>query len=87
MELLESFFGVIGDLTWGWALVPFLVVLGVFFTIISGFVQFKYFIRMFRVLSSRNQSGDPIPSPLAKLFYFPSAGGSAAVISQASLSP
>jgi len=35
------------------------VVLGVFFTIISGFVQFKYFIRMFRVLSSRNQSGDP----------------------------
>lgn len=59
MELLESFFGVIGDLTWGWALVPFLVVLGVFFTIISGFVQFKYFIRMFRVLSSRNQSGDP----------------------------
>ena len=59
MELLESFFGVIGDLTWGWALVPFLVVLGVFFTIISDFVQFKYFIRMFRVLSSRNQSGDP----------------------------
>ena len=40
-------------------LVPFLVVLGVFFTIISGFVQFKYFIRMFRVLSSSNQSGDP----------------------------
>ena len=35
------------------------MVLGVFFTIISGFVQFKYFIRMFRVLSSRNQSGDP----------------------------
>lgn len=59
MELLESFFGVIGDLTWGWALVPFLVVLGVFFTIVSGFVQFKYFIRMFRVLSSSNQSGDP----------------------------
>lgn len=59
MELLESIFGVIGDLTWGWALVPFLVVLGIFFTIVSGFVQFRYFIRMFRVLSSRNQSGDP----------------------------
>jgi len=59
MEMLESFFGVIGDLTWGWALIPFLVVLGVFFTIASGFVQFKYFTRMFRVLSGQNQSGDP----------------------------
>jgi len=39
--------------------VPFLVVLGIFFTIVSGFVQFKSFIRMFRMLSSSNQSGDP----------------------------
>lgn len=54
MELLESFFGVIGYLTWGWALVPFLVVLGVFFTIVSSLGQFKYFIRMFRVLSNSN---------------------------------
>lgn len=59
MELLESLFGTIGDLTWGWALIPFLVVLGAFFTIASGFVQFKYFTRMFRVLSGKNQSGDP----------------------------
>jgi AGCS family alanine or glycine:cation symporter len=59
MEFLESLFGVIGDLTWGWALVPFLVVLGLFFTFASGFVQFKYFFRMFRVLSGSNQSGDP----------------------------
>jgi AGCS family alanine or glycine:cation symporter len=43
----------------GWALVPFLVVIGVFFTIASGFVQFTYFKRMFRVLSGKNQSGDP----------------------------
>ncbi len=59
MEFLESLFGVIGDLTWGWALVPFLVVLGLFFTVASGFVQFRYFLRMFRVLSGKNQSGDP----------------------------
>jgi alanine or glycine:cation symporter, AGCS family len=59
MEFLESIFGVIGDLTWGWALIPFLVVLGIFFTVASGFVQFKYFTRMFRVLSGRNQTGDP----------------------------
>jgi AGCS family alanine or glycine:cation symporter len=59
MEMIESLFGVIGDLTWGWALVPFLVVMGLFFTVASGFVQFKYFFRMFRVLSGKNQSGDP----------------------------
>ena len=59
MEMIESFFGVIGDLTWGWALIPFLVVMGLFFTIASGFVQFTYFKRMFRVLSGKNQSSDP----------------------------
>ncbi len=59
MEMLEKFFGVINDLTWGWALVPFLVVLGLFFTGATGFVQFRYFVRMFRVLSGKNQSGDP----------------------------
>ncbi len=59
MEMLESFFGIIGDLTWGWALIPFLVVLGIFFTVASGFVQFKYFTRMFRVLKGGNQSADP----------------------------
>lgn len=59
MELLESIFALIGDLTWGWALIPFLVVMGLFFTLVSGFVQFRYFFRMFRVLSSKNQSGDP----------------------------
>ncbi len=59
MEFFETLFGVIGDLTWGWALIPFLVVLGLFFTVASGFVQFKYFTRMFRVLSGKNQTGDP----------------------------
>ncbi len=50
MAFLESIFGFIGDATWGWALIPFLVVLGVFFTLTSGFVQFRFFGRMFRVL-------------------------------------
>ena len=59
MELLTGFFGLIEDLTWGWALIPILVVFGVFITIMSGFVQIEYFGRMFRVLSSKNQSGDP----------------------------
>ncbi|MHA3979605.1 alanine/glycine:cation symporter family protein [Halovulum sp. GXIMD14794] len=59
MAFLESFFGLIGDLTWGWALVPLLVVFGVFITALTGFAQFRFFKRMFRVLSSKNQSGDP----------------------------
>ena len=50
MSFLESIFGAIGDGTWGWSLIPFLVVLGVFFTLASGFVQFRFFGRMFRVL-------------------------------------
>jgi AGCS family alanine or glycine:cation symporter len=59
MAFLESLFGVINDLTWGWSLVPILVILGIFITALTGFVQFRYFGRMFRVLSSKNQSGDP----------------------------
>ncbi|WP_413283146.1 alanine/glycine:cation symporter family protein [Vibrio sp. MA40-2] len=56
MEMLESFFGVIGDLTWGWSLVPFLVIFGLFFTIVTDFVQFRFFGRMFKVLSAKNQT-------------------------------
>jgi AGCS family alanine or glycine:cation symporter len=59
MQFIENFFSVVGDLTWGWALIPILVVLGVFITLLTGFVQLRYFKRMFRVLSSKNQSGDP----------------------------
>ena len=59
MHYIEAFFALIHELTWEWALIPFLVVIGVFFTVTTGFVQFRFFLRMFRVLSSRNQSGDP----------------------------
>jgi AGCS family alanine or glycine:cation symporter len=47
---IEQIFDAIGEGTWGFALIPFLVVLGAFFTLASGFVQFRYFGRMFRVL-------------------------------------
>lgn len=59
MEYVESFFGVIGDLTWGWSLIPILVVLGVFITVLTGFVQLEFFGRMFRVLVSGSESADP----------------------------
>jgi AGCS family alanine or glycine:cation symporter len=50
MSYLEAIFNAISDGTWGWSLIPFLVVLGGFFTLASGFVQFQFFGRMFRVL-------------------------------------
>ncbi len=59
MGWLEQIFGVINDLTWGWSLIPFLVVLGIFFTLISGLVQFQFFGRMFRVLFPRPEDAGP----------------------------
>ncbi|MEM7464776.1 MAG: alanine/glycine:cation symporter family protein [Pseudomonadota bacterium] len=74
MEFLETIFGLIGDLTWGWALIPFLVIFGLFLTIATNFVQFRYFKRMFRVLSGDNQSADP-NTISAREALFVSVGG------------
>jgi len=59
MEFLQTLFGAIGDFTWGWALVPILVVFGVFITVLTGFVQLTYSKRMFRALSGKYQTADP----------------------------
>jgi len=59
MAFLESLFNSINDLTWGWSLIPILVVLGVFITALTGFVQFQFFARMFRVLVGNNEAADP----------------------------
>ena len=55
MSYFEALFNFIGDGTWGWSLIPFLVVLGLFFTLSSGFVQFRFFKRMFRVLTGKGE--------------------------------
>lgn len=55
MEFLENIFNTIGDLTWGWSLIPFLVILGLFFTISSGMIQFRFFGRMFRIFRPSTQ--------------------------------
>ncbi len=55
MAFIEWVFGAIGDGTWGWSLIPFLVVLGCFFTIATGFIQFRFFTRMFDVLRPSRQ--------------------------------
>ncbi|HUG21513.1 alanine/glycine:cation symporter family protein [Piscinibacter sp.] len=59
MELITKIFTVLDNLTWGWSLIPILVIFGVFMTIVTGFVQVRYFGRMFRVLVGRDPNADP----------------------------
>jgi len=59
MGFLEGLFGIIGDLTWGWALIPLLVVFGLFITVLTDFVQFRFFKRMFRSLTGAEGADDP----------------------------
>jgi AGCS family alanine or glycine:cation symporter len=49
MMAVTTFFSYLGDLTWGWALVPLLVVIGIYFTLMTRFVQLRYFGRMFKL--------------------------------------
>lgn len=57
MELIQAFFGKLGDLTWGWSLVPMLMIFGLLFTIVGNFAQIRYFKRMFSVFRS-DEVGD-----------------------------
>ena len=57
MTLLEDLFVLIGHATWDFALIPFLVVIGGFFTLASGFVQLRFFRRMFGVLFDKGGPG------------------------------
>ncbi|MEL6677249.1 MAG: alanine/glycine:cation symporter family protein [Pseudomonadota bacterium] len=74
MSFLDPLFNLINDLTWGWSLVPILVIFGVFFTGASGFVQFQFFKRMFRVLTGDDESSDPSKIS-ARAALFVSVGG------------
>lgn len=49
METIQRLFNYLTDFTWGWALIPLLVVIGLYFTLITGFVQVRYFGRMFKL--------------------------------------
>ncbi|WP_425090258.1 alanine/glycine:cation symporter family protein [Tropicimonas sp. S265A] len=74
MTFLDPLFGLINDLTWGWALIPILVIFGVFFTVASGFVQFGFFRRMFGVLTGDGETSDPTKIS-AREALFVSVGG------------
>ncbi len=51
-----------GDILWTWIVLPIVALLGVYFTIRSGVVQFRLIPEMFRTLTDktpRNESGEP----------------------------
>jgi AGCS family alanine or glycine:cation symporter len=56
MDFVNAIFNTINDFTWGWWLIPLLIVIGCFFTFASGFVQLQFFGRMFRVLFPGGQA-------------------------------
>lgn len=73
MGFLEQIFGLIGDFTWGWSLIPILVILGLFITALTGLVQLRYFRRMFGVLKQGpSEKSDAISGRAALLI---SVGG------------
>ncbi|WP_194408965.1 alanine/glycine:cation symporter family protein [Microbacterium cremeum] len=62
MEALNEWLLVWGDLFWTWIVLPVVVVLGVYFTIRSGVVQFRLIPEMFRTLTDktpRDTAGKP----------------------------
>jgi AGCS family alanine or glycine:cation symporter len=59
MEFITRIFTTLENLTWGWSLIPILVIFGLFMTVVTGFVQVRYFGRMFRVLVLRDEHADP----------------------------
>lgn len=73
MGFIEGIFTAIGDVTWGWALIPILVVFGLFFTLASNFIQIRFFGRMFRVLFGKQEGAEGHISSREALFV--SVGG------------
>ena len=59
MAFLQSIFLQIDFFTWGWSLIPMLVIFGIVFTISTRFIQLKYFGRMWRVLGGGDKVADP----------------------------
>ncbi len=74
MEYFKLFFSVVGDFTWGWALIPLLVVFGLFITLFTGFAQLQFFGRMFKSLTRKKQNSDN-EGITARQALFVSVGG------------
>ena len=62
MDAINEFVLSGGDLLWTWIVLPVLVLLGLYFTIRSGVVQFRLIPEMFRTLTNRtprDEHGEP----------------------------
>ncbi|MBT2484432.1 MULTISPECIES: sodium:alanine symporter family protein [unclassified Microbacterium] len=62
MDALNDFVVFAGDKLWTWAVLPLLLVLGLYFTFRSGVVQFRMIPEMFRTLTDktpRKENGEP----------------------------
>ena len=58
MEILNNIVNVINEYLWGYILVVMLIVLGIYFSFKTNFVQFRQFKEMFRLLGDGIGSGD-----------------------------
>ena len=58
MEVLNNIVNVINEYLWGYILVVMLIVLGIYFSFKTNFVQFRQFKEMFRLLGDGIGSGD-----------------------------
>ena len=56
MKILNDFVLLLNNFLWSYVLIILLLILGVYFTLKSNFVQFRYFKEMVRLLSSSNNS-------------------------------
>lgn len=59
VAILQGFFGFIDAATWGWSLIPMLVIFGIIFTVTTRFIQLRYFGRMWRVVGGGEKVADP----------------------------
>ncbi|WP_299091118.1 sodium:alanine symporter family protein [uncultured Microbacterium sp.] len=62
MDAINEWLLTWGDYLWTWAVLPVVVILGVYFTLRSGVVQFRLIPEMFRTLTDktpRTESGEP----------------------------
>lgn len=53
VEYLNYFIGKANDFVWTYILIAVLIILGLFFSINTKFVQFRYFLEMFRLLTDK----------------------------------
>ena len=63
MELLNNLVGITNEFLWSKVLIIMLIVLGIYFTFRTNFVQFRFFGEMFRLL------GDGAKGEKKELFH------------------